>query len=128
MRATKAQSAPANFALFALRYRSLDRAAHRMAILPLGYRFEKLAADYVLLARKGEVVSRFYTPDDPDAGVIAAFHTLGYAHGRLALQRELRAPLARLLHEARALAAHGERPELGTAIQLVQRAIDAVQI
>ncbi len=41
-----------------------------MSTLPAGYRFEKLAADYVLLARQGEVVSRFYTPDDPDAGVI----------------------------------------------------------
>ena len=97
-----------------------------MAILPVGYRFEKLAADYVLLARHGEVVSRFYTPEDLDAGVIAAFHALGYAHGRLALQRELREPLARLMHEARALAAYGEQPELGTAIQLVQRALDAL--
>jgi hypothetical protein len=125
--ATKAQSAPANFALLRCA-EIIDRAAPRMSTLPAGYRFEKLAADYVLLARQGEVVSRFYTPDDPNAGLIATFHALGYAHGRLALQRELQAPLARLLHEARALAAHGEQPELGTAIQLVQRAIDAVQL
>ncbi len=99
-----------------------------MVILPAGYRFGKLAGDYVLLARQGEVVSRFYSPDDADAGVIVAFHALGVAHGRRALQRELQAPLARLLHEARALAAHGEQPALGTAIQLLQRALDAVQI
>lgn len=97
-----------------------------MVLLPAGYRFEKLAADFVLLARQGEVVSRFYTPDDPDAGVIAAFHALGVAHGRRALQRELQAPLTRLLYEARALAAHGEQPALGTAIQLLQRALDVI--
>jgi len=79
-----------------------------------------------LHAAHGEVVSRFYTPDDPDAGVIAAFHALGSAHGRGALRRELQEPLARLMCEARALAAHGEQPDLGTAIQLMQRAIDAL--
>jgi len=39
-----------------------------------------------------------------------------------------REPLARLLFEARALAARGAEPELGTAIQLMQRAIDAVEL
>jgi len=96
------------------------------SLLPVGYRFEKSHAGYVLLARHGEIVSQFYTPGDPDAGVIAAFHALGSAHGRGALRRELQEPLARLLFEARALAAYGEQPELGTAIQLVQRAIDAL--
>jgi len=97
-----------------------------MAILPSGYRFDTLPGGYMLIAPRGEIVSAFYTPDHPDTGTIAAFHALGYAHGRGALRRELQEPLARHLAAARALVARGEQPELGTAIQLVQRAIDTL--
>ena len=87
----------------------------------------KTSPPITLLARKGEVVSRFYTPDDPDAGVIAAFHasaTRTAAGAPAGSCARARAASAR----ARALAAHGERPGTRHRDQLVQRAIDAVQI
>jgi len=52
------------------------------SLLPVGYRFEKSHAGYVLLARHGEIVSQFYTPEDPDAGVIAALHRVASASVR----------------------------------------------
>ena len=97
-----------------------------MATLPVGYRFEKSATGYALLARHGEIVSAFYSPEDLDAGVIAAFHALGVAHGRLALKRELQAPLARLLREVRAIAANNEYPELHAAIERMLDGFDAI--